>query len=219
MQKISIRSGFRRGGSLMKWDGNKFQVIARAGENTYHGDGDSSFSWNAPEGFKGAVVRFWGVSSMSTNNSCELLGFSEDELGAPSPVRGWAVEHGPGAHAVQAVPLTDRGAWLAALARGQRLITTEELVGRVHQRTGDRLVELPYQWGDRAAAHFVVLSEEGEVLLEDKGVGDMTPIPVHDACWRFTCLYQEQEAARRRAQELAADEFEELCFAAELRFR
>lgn len=179
--KISINSGFQRGGSLLEWDGQKFNIIRRAGENTRVGDGDSSFTVEVPDNFKGAVVRFWGISFMSYCNSAELMGFTEAELSAPSPVKGWASCQGSMVRSSDDWRIVTMGDYLTALARDGSIFTIEQALVRGEKHpsgNGSVLVRLACEAGDQAAAAYAVLDKNGNILIEESGCGDRTPRPI-----------------------------------------
>ena len=197
--KISIDSGFRRGGSLLQWDGEKFMVVQRTEACTWHDDEDTSFSTEVADDFKGAVVRFWDQS-----NGAHLLGFTEEELNGPSPIKGWVTYSD---YAKESIFLKTFGDWLTAIARNASIMTTESAVekGKKHPSgNGQVLVELPYSWGDQAAEHYVVLDRDGNILAERADCGENAPWPIiTDTGWEFTSLNEENNywrVARNRAE-------------------
>ncbi len=197
MKTISIKSGFQRGGSLLSWDGEKFNRVQRAAENTRVGDGDSSFSTQVADDFKGAVVKFWGISSLSYCNNAELLGFSEKELKAPSPVKGWASSQGSCVRSSDDWRLDTMGDYLVALARNASILTVQQAIekGEKHPSgNGKVLVHLGLEAGDQAADAFAILDKDGNILTEESGCGDSTPYPVKTAeGWNFSSDREDQE--------------------------
>ena len=193
--KISIISGFQRGGSLLSWDGEKFNRVQRASENTHVDDGDSSFTKEVADDFRGAVVKFWGISSLSYANSAELIGFTEMELNSPSPVKGWASCQGSCVRCTDDWQLITMGNYLTALARGASIFTIEQALqqGEKHPSGNGRiLVRLAYEAGDQAARAYAVLDQVGNIVVEVSGCGDRTPKPVvTDDSWSFTSEEEE----------------------------
>ncbi len=194
---ISIDSGFQRGGSLLAWDGEKFNRIQRAAENTWVDDGDSSFSTEVADDFKGAVVRFWGITS-SYCKDVELMGFTDEELNAPTPVKGWN-NVVVGFRAEKCELIKSFGDYLKALASGSLIAIPD--TGKVHPVSGNRLVELPFDWGDQAANHYAVISPKGEILTEVSGCGDQAPYALKAGGtrdWEFSSSFED---ANREQQE------------------
>ena len=192
MKTISIKSGFQRGGSLLSWDGQKFNRVQRASENTWVDDGDSSFSTEVADDFKGAVTRFWGISSLSYCNCVEeFLGFSNEELNAPSPVKGWASCQGSCIRSSDDWRLDTMADYLTALARVASIYTVEQAMekGEKHPSgNGKVLVNLGLDAGDQAADAFAVLDKDGNILVEEAGCGDGTPYPIQTTDgWDFSC--------------------------------
>ena len=194
--EISIKSGFRRGGSLLRWDGS-FRAVKTAYENTNTNDGDSSFSVIIPDDFVGAVLRWWGISPFTSCTLVQLLGFTEAELGSPSPIRGWVEEQSSCLRATNVKQMVTRCDWLRAIAAGGAAsITTFSQAwekGEAHPLVdGLRLWNQGKQAGDQQADAWVVLRKvggEGEITVigGEQGVGDNTPTPVlGDTGWRFT---------------------------------
>jgi hypothetical protein len=181
--KIQLNSGFQSGGWVSRWDGKEFKSVARAAENTYHDDGDSSKEVIVEDGFKGAIGEFHGVSSHSYQSSVRLVGFSEEELSAPTTV-GWD-NVGYGLHAEECKRLKDFGDYLRALANNSLVLIPED--GRIHPISGNRLVKLPYEWGCQFASHYAVISPKGEIIREESGCGDHAPSPIEGKMdWEFT---------------------------------
>lgn len=172
---VKLVSHFQRGGWVSQWDGQKFVKIASAAENTLHDDGDDSKEVVLPEGFKGAVGEFHGVSSLSYQSSVTLVGFTGEELDAPSPVQGWN-NVGVGFRAERCELIKSFGDYLKALANNSFVAIPEK--GETHPVSGNRLVELPFDWGDQAANHYAIISPKGEILSEVSGCGDQAPYPL-----------------------------------------
>ena len=126
--KIYIESSFQRGGCLLRWDSYHFSTIAVARECTYAGDVDDSVTMDVLDTFRGAVVRFWGISAYNTCNTVELIGFSEAELGSPSPVKGWARCQGNVCRSTDDWQIKTFGDYLQALARGADICTLKSAV-------------------------------------------------------------------------------------------
>jgi hypothetical protein len=194
--KIQLNSGFRRGAWVSQWDGKDFVMIARASENTYHDDGDSSKEVVVDDGFKGAVVEFHGVSTVTYVNSIRLVGFSEEELNGPSPEVGWhLVTSGQSAKKCERVK--NFGDWLVAAADSSFIPVPTN--GNIHRVSRNRLVELPYEWGNQAASHYVMISPEGEIIREECGCGDNTPIVLNWSMdWEFTSKSLETQKEHDR---------------------
>ena len=168
-------SSFRRGGWVSRWNGQQFIKIAIADENTWYDDGDDSKEVVLPEGFKGAVGEFHGVSSLSNQSSVTLVGFTDEELNTPSPVQGWD-NAGIGFRAERCELIKSFGDYLKALANNSFVTIPEK--GETHPISGNRLVELPFDWGDQEANHYAVISPKGEILTEVIGCGDKAPYPL-----------------------------------------
>ena len=196
MKTISINSGFQRGGSLLSWDGENFNRVQRAAENTWVDDGDSSFSTEVPDNFKGAVTRFYGISSLSYCNNAELMGFSEVELDAPSPIKGWASSQGSCVRSSDDWKLVTMRDYLVALARNASIFTVEQAMekGEKHPSgNGKVLVHLGLEAGYQAADAFAVLDKYGNILIEESGCGDGTPYPIKtEDGWNFASDREDQ---------------------------
>jgi hypothetical protein len=205
MKKISISSGFQRGGSLLAWDGQKFNRVQSAAENTWVGDGDSSFTTEVADDFKGAVVKFWGISSLSYCNSAELLGFSEEELKAPSPVKGWASCQGSCVRSTDDWRLETMNDYLVALARDASIFTVEQALqkGEKHPSgNGKVLVRLGLEAGDQAADAFAILDKDGNILTEVGGCGDRTPYPIQtEDGWNFSSSADDDARANFESEQ------------------
>lgn len=170
--KVEIHSGFRRGGRLMKWDGKKFELIRRVADCTWVGDAESSASVEVPEDFRGAVV-LWHEDGHTPVASARLMGFSDAELSAPSPVAGWACNR-CGCNAATYRRLAYYGQYLRALAEngGSGILTDAAALATARQFSGGLAVaEIPYEWGDQAARHFATF-RDGQYVAECSGVGD-----------------------------------------------
>lgn len=203
---ITIQSGFQRGGSLLQWDGTKFETIRRAGENTWHDDGDSSFSIVVPDSFRGAVVRFWGISALSYANDAQLIGFSDAELSSPSPVQGFFWDTGTMCRVDEPRRLETMGDYLSALARRCEIVSDADLVAGKGDRhpsgNGRTLVHLPTELGDQRADGWAVYSPDGRLETWICGGGDSTPEPViTDSGWDFTNPRTETEKAWKEEDE------------------
>ncbi len=196
---VKLASHFQRGGWVSRWDGQKFVKIAHAAENTWHDDGDDSKVVVLPEGFKGAVGEFHGVSSLSYQSSVTLIGFNDEELNTPSPVQGWD-NVGVGFRAERCELIRNLGDYLKALANNSFVPIPEE--GYVHPVSGNRLVELPFDWGDQAANHYAVISPKGEILYERSGCADNAPDPIKgEDDWEFTSFRCDQEHEQHECNE------------------
>jgi len=175
MKAIEIKSGFERGGRLLKWDGARFEDLVRVPSCTWTGDADASRSIELPDGFRGAAVR-WRTDGHTPIPRAELLGFGADELAGPAPVDGWGysrVAH----NAAEWRRLADYGQWLRALAEHgpAGIITDAELLATArHYGGGITVGELSYEWGCQAAAHYVLFTG-GKYAREERGCGDNAP--------------------------------------------
>lgn len=210
--KISVNSGFQRGGSVLQWDGEKFVQLRRAAENTYQGDGDSSFEIEVPDNFRGAVVRFWGISSLSYANQAELIGFGESELSAPSPVMGFVWDSGTMCRVSEPCRVVSFRDYLDSLARGMDITPDAELIakGEIHPSgNGAVLVHLGASLGDQRADAWAIY-RNGQLENWVCGGGDSTPEPVKTATgWDFTNprsetakAWQEEDARFAAAKDL-----------------
>lgn len=196
---VKLVSHFQRGGWVSQWDGQKFVNFARATENTWHDDGDDSKEVVLPEGFKGAVGEFHGVSSLSYQSSVTLIGFTDEELSAPASVQGWN-NVGVGFRAERCKLIKSFGDYLKALASNSFVAIPEK--GEVHPVSGNRVVELPFDWGDQAARHYAVISPKGEILYEESGCADNAPDPVKGGKdWEFTSDRGEWEREQHEQNE------------------
>ncbi len=190
---VKLVSHFQRGGWVSQWDGQKFVKVASAAENTWYDDGDDSKEVALPEGFKGAVGEFHGVSS-----SVALVGFTDEELNAPSPVQGWD-NVGVGFRAERCELIRNLGDYLKAIANNSFVAIPEK--GDVHTVSGNRLVELPFDWGDQAANHYAIISPKGEILSEVSGCGDQAPYPLKADMtkdWEFSSLFEDMNRKNER---------------------
>jgi len=173
--QIEIKSGFRRGGRLMKWDGRGFELIRRVHDCTWVGDADDSALIEVPDDFRGAVV-LWREDGHTPVARAELLGFSESELTAPAPVSGWAFSR-CGHNAASFRRLTDSGQYLRAVAEhGQDGILTDAAALATARKFdhGLAVATIPYEWGDQPASHFAVF-RGGQYVAEYAGCGDNAP--------------------------------------------
>lgn len=175
MQTVKISSGFRRGGRLMRWDGQKFELVRRVHDCTWVGDADDSASIEVPDDFRGALVT-WREDGHTPIPSAQLLGFSDAELSAPSPVAGWGFSR-CGFNTASYDRLADYGQYLRAVAEhGDAGILTDADALATAQEFGGGLAvaEIPYEWGDQAARQFAVF-RNGQYVAENRGCGDNTP--------------------------------------------
>jgi hypothetical protein len=193
--KVQINSGFQSGGSLWEFSGGQWTRVNRACENTHIDDGDSSFSVELPEGFRGAVVRFHG----EIHSVREWIGFSPTELEAPAGVAGWATRS-VAFSATNVVRLATFQDVATATVCGETILLDTELVsgGKVSP-SGQVLVTLPYEWGDQAAEAFAVYSPSGEFISSVSGTGDRAPEPfVSDGGdWDFTSVAERRDEESR----------------------
>lgn len=66
---------------------------------------------------------------------------------------------------------------------------------------GGWTVELPYDWGDQPASHYLRIGNNGDVLEDVSGTGEHAPIP--RTTGEFISLWEDaQEASRQREEEL-----------------
>ncbi len=194
--RIQLNSGFQRGGWVSLWDGLKFVPIDRASENTHHDDGDDSKVVIVDDGFKGAIGEFHGVSAHSYQSSVRLIGFTEQELSAPTPEQGWSMD-GSGLFAEKCERIKNFGDWLAAIANDSLVPIPNG--GSIHPVSGNRVVELPYEWGNQAANHYAVISPEGKIIREECGCGDNAPIALNwPMDWEFTSKSLETQKEHDR---------------------
>lgn len=194
---------------VSQWNGTSFVEYARAGENTWVGDGDSSQVVELPCGFKGAVGEFHGVTSVSYQNSVKLLGFSEEELSQATPKKGWDLQ-ASGMNAEMCVPVLTFGEYLKALAHNGFI--SIPIAGVVHPCSGNLLATLPFAAGDQAARHYVVISPAGIVLREARGCGDRTPYILPESTtmdWTFSDAETDNQAAAYEAEERLRDAIKE----------
>ena len=193
--KIQINSGFQRGGTLWKWTGKEFVVERRAAECTWVGDTDSSFEMDVPEGFQGIVTRFWGVSSLSyCCNVDQWIGFSEVEMKAPIPVKGWASKHGSMCRTTDDWRVETFADWAQVQVTGASFTDDATLIaaGRRHPVSGEILVHIGMDKGDQPADFWAVYSPGGEIVNSASGCGDSTPQPVEGKeSWEFTSQMHE----------------------------
>ena len=95
--KISLKSGFQRGGSVRAVSGTfpEFTVtaLASASENTWHDDGDSSceIEVNDLDPRPMFQTSFWGVSSLSYESRATPLNAAARALCEQPMPKGWAV--------------------------------------------------------------------------------------------------------------------------------
>jgi len=203
MTEITISSGFGRGGRALKWDGQKFNIVCQVSENTWHDDGDDTQSFRVENGGKYAVVTY-RTDGHTPVYSVRLIGWTDEELAAPSPVTGWVTET-VSAHAVRSVDLETVGHWLTALAKGDQITTVADMDGKTHPVSGNKLVELDYEWGCQAAAHYIVVSPDGEIVANAGGIGDRTPEPFEGvADWEFDSQ-AERDWRTERVEQAAID--------------
>lgn len=200
--KVEVQSGFQRGGTLSQWTGTEFVHVRRASENTWVGDGDSSFSVDLPDDFKGVVTRFHGISALSyCAEVSEFIGFSEAELKAPAPEKGWASKQSSCCRATDDWRVETFADWVKAkLLAGGNFVTDTELCARLdaqrHSVSGEILVHWGYECGDQAADGWLVYSKDGEYLRCQFGAGDTTPEPVvGEIGWEFTSRMEEDQKA------------------------
>jgi hypothetical protein len=175
MKAIEIKSGFERGGRLLKWDSARFEELVRGPSCTWTGDADASRSIELPDGFQGAVVR-WHTDGHTPIPSAEVLGFTAAELAGPAPVEGWGYRR-IGHDAAEWLRLADYGQYLRALAEhgpAGVLADSEVLATARHFGGGLAVGELSYEWGCQAASHYAVFAG-GVFAREEKGVGDNAP--------------------------------------------
>jgi hypothetical protein len=173
--QININSGFKSGGRLVKWDGRGFELIRRVHDCTWAGDADDSALIEVPDDFRGAVV-LWREDGHTPVARAELLGFSDSELTASAPVSGWAYSR-CGCNAATYRRMADYGQYLRALAEngGSGILTDAAALATARQFGGGLAVaEIPYEWGDQAAAHFAVF-RDGQYVAEAAGCGDNAP--------------------------------------------
>jgi hypothetical protein len=159
----------------MRWDGQVFELMRRVHDCTWVGDADDSASIEVPDDFRGAVV-LWREDGHTPIPSATLLGFSDAELATPSPVSGWAYRQ-CGFNAADYGRLADYGQYLRAVAEhGDAGILTDAAALETARDFGGGLAvaEIPYKWGDQAAAHFAVF-RTGQYAAEYKGCGDNAP--------------------------------------------
>jgi hypothetical protein len=95
--KISLKSGFQRGGSVVALSGSfpDFTVtkLAEASENTWHDDGDSSCSIDVAEDDPRPLFQtwFWGVSSLSYESRATPLNAAARALCSQPIPKGWDI--------------------------------------------------------------------------------------------------------------------------------
>jgi len=202
MREITIKSGFQRGGVLLRWTGQSFETIRRASHNTWEGDGDTSFSTTLRDDFKGAIVRDH-MDGLTTIKSPELIGFSEDFLASPSPIKGWRIDT-LGCSCEQPVRIEIIYDYLVALACEDEILTDEEIIttGKISP-SGEIAVELPYTWGCQSAAWFAIYSPDGIYLYSVAGCGDNAPYLIldKDGNWDHSSSAIELLEAQREAEQ------------------
>ena len=81
--KVDIKSGFGRGGKILRWAGGEIIPVKTVAENTWQGDGDDSFSGEIPDGQY--IVGRYHTSGHTRVWHWELHGFSPEELSSPAP--------------------------------------------------------------------------------------------------------------------------------------
>jgi len=205
MKTITVISGWQRGGNLLEWDGKQFNQLRRAPENNWHDDGDGSFSQEIQDSFKGAVVRYRAISTVTYHREPELIGFTPEELAGPSPVSGWAKAPSPYLHASDSWYLGTFCDYLNALARGASIHTIEQAIssGTKHSSgNGKVLFHLGLEAGDQAADAWVVLDKDGHILNGDSGVADCTPYPIETADgWKFSSQAEDREREQAEGEQ------------------
>jgi hypothetical protein len=173
---ITLKSGFRRHATLLRFEAGKWDIVDRSSPNTWVGDGDSTKTVELPHGFQGAIVWHWDGDS-----NAELLGFTEEELASPAPA-GWVTlrdnphlslyHWSPAgtmkdilrAQAEGAVYGERRATHLLSLTKGPRLLLAH--LGYA--------VEIRCELGHQRAAAFVVV-EPGQAPYIVSGTGDCAP--------------------------------------------
>lgn len=194
MSRITIKSGFGRGGRILRWDGAQWRAVATIAENTWEGDGDDTQTVELVFSETYAI----GVYHTDGHTQVwhwELRGFTPRELSAPAPVCGWRTED-MGGRATKLSRVETTGEWLLATAGRDFLSDSEVIDGSVHHPSvaGLRLARLPYEWGDQAAEHWAVY-QGPRLVSQASGCGDWTPEPVvTDSGWEFESAADRQHA-------------------------
>lgn len=194
--EITLPSKFNRSAELLSYSQNgEFLRVARSYPCTWQWDTDTTKVVSVPPDFRGAVLEHYQHFTQ-----VKLLGFTPEELAAPTPVQGWNREEETLTtwHRV----VETNADYLSALATGTFVPVPAE-GGDIHPISGNRRIELEYCWGAQEASHFAVISPEGEILRQLKAVGEYAPIPLAGEVgvdWEFTTQSQLDWEAERAAE-------------------
>ncbi len=168
-ETVKLSNGFQRG----KWvkfleirDG-KWEVVKSigTGECTWVDDDKVSGLEVLLEG-KGIIGGYYGVSAHTyVNTTPGFFGFTEEELAAPAPEKGYTVECLGVRTETWAEVVTLRDYLIARFSNRSFHPWSER---------GDGLWEMPYQWGDQASASYALVLG-GKLITAVTGCGDRAP--------------------------------------------
>ncbi len=175
------------------------EELVGTGEGTWHDDTLIDDMKVSLEGKKGILGGFRGVSSLSyVKYSSGFFGFTAEELAAPTPATGYSSESVDfNAHEwAEVKTLAD---YLYARFVSGNFTPWSEIKDGVH--------EMPYEWGDQAAASFALVIG-GKLVDSITGCGDGTPYLTEseEKCFadrklHTSCSMEDERAEQEEAQE------------------
>lgn len=102
--------------------------------------------------------------------------YTQEELDSPSTVHGWyKVVINP--HARKCNRIKTLSDYLCSIEDNSFIPIPDN--GEVHPKSGNRLVRIPFHWGDQAANHYAIISPKGEIVMEVRGCGGYAPYPLN----------------------------------------
>lgn len=169
IETIKISNGFQRGEwvKFLEIRNGKWEVMrtVSTGECTWTTDEKVSGLEVRLEG-KGIFGGHYGVSAFTdVNTTPGFFGFTKEELDGPTPEKGYTVEC-----------LGVRTETWSEVVTLRDYLTARFSNKSFHpwSERGDGLWEMPYQWGDQAAASFALVLD-GKLVNAVTGCGDRTP--------------------------------------------
>ena len=168
-ETVKLSNGFQRGEwvKFLEIRDGKWTVAKTVGtgECTWVGDEMVSGLEVRLEG-KGVFGGYYGVSAYtSVNTTPGFFGFTEGELAAPAPEKGYTVEC-----------LAVRTETWSEVVTLRDYLTAKFSNRSFHpwSERGDGVHEMPYQWGDQASASYALVLD-GELVDAVTGCGDHAP--------------------------------------------
>jgi hypothetical protein len=176
-KSIHLWSKFQSSAQLWRFsdDLKSSELVARSGHWTWHDDIDSSKTVEVDSDFVGVLY----ADTDHSRYPVKWFGLSQERLEEPVSSTKWILDWGQSRSVWTRVDSLKKE--LIALTSPSSTVTTDAdwrtKPGKVSPN-GEKLVEVPYEWGHQKAVHFVVFDKDGRFMTEVKGAGDRTPQPV-----------------------------------------